>query len=56
MNQQGLAASKGIETIKLAVAIALGIMSIFAIPQKLLSWIAFLPKRKANLNPQDKVD
>lgn len=38
MNQPNIAASKGIETIKIAVAIALGIMFIFAIPQKLLKW------------------
>jgi hypothetical protein len=48
MNQPSQASSKGIETIKLAVAIALGIMSVFAIPQKLLSWIAFIPKIKRN--------
>lgn len=38
MNQPDQATSKGIETIKLAIAIALGIMFIFAIPQKFLSW------------------
>jgi uncharacterized membrane protein YjjB (DUF3815 family) len=48
MNQPSQAANKGIETIKLAVAIALGIMSVFAIPQKLLAWVAFLPKNKRN--------
>lgn len=56
MNQPDQAGSKGIETIKLAVAIALGIMSVFAIPQKLLAWIAFVPKQKEILNPRDKAD
>ncbi len=38
MNQPEFATSKGIETIKIAVVIALGIMSIFAIPQKLFKF------------------
>lgn len=56
MNQPDQAASKGIETIKLAVAIALGIMSVFAIPQKLLSWIAFVPRQKEISDHPDEVD
>lgn len=42
MNQPGVSADKGIETIKLAVAIALGIMFVFAIPKKIMDNVAFL--------------
>jgi uncharacterized membrane protein YjjB (DUF3815 family) len=42
MNQSGKAADTGIETIKAAVAIALGIMTIFAIPKKPMDRIALL--------------
>lgn len=42
MNQPSQAGDNGIETIKLAVAIALGIMSVFAIPKKVMDWVALL--------------
>lgn len=42
MNQPNQAVDMGIETIKLAVAIALGIMSVFAIPKKPLELLALL--------------
>ncbi len=56
MNQLSQAANKGIETIKLAVAIALGIMSVFAIPQKLLHWLVFLPKKSKFHNQTEEGD
>lgn len=49
MNQPSQAANKGIETIKLAIAIALGIMSVFAIPKKLMDRAAFLPYKEEQL-------
>jgi len=47
MNQPGQATEAGIETIKIAVAIALGIMAVFAIPQKLLRLIAFVSEKES---------
>lgn len=49
MNQLNQASDKGIETIKLAVAIALGIMSVFAIPKKLMDGVAFIFYKKERL-------
>lgn len=42
MNQPSQAGDNGIETIKLAVAIALGIMSVFAVPKKVMDSVALL--------------
>lgn len=42
MNEPTMSVNKGIETIKIAVAIALGIMSVLAIPKKLMDWVALL--------------
>lgn len=46
MGQNTAAADKGIETLKIAVAISLGILLVFSLPQRLVNLLALRPQKE----------